>query len=236
MSETQQPAEKNNPSEGNLPDGSNGNPSIPSQDAADQNANSATPVPDGSEHSASNQSGAESAVPAAEISEYKDDFSFSIRSGLLPDNKRGIFVVLGDREEINQDCLSVIQKYGIEPFIIHPNTSWQDPRSVKDLLTQHPKTTFAFVLLTGDDFVYSRKDGKPATAKLKSEQEVVFILGYLLGAFGLQNVFILYKAQKSFLFPTSAQNANFVAYEKNGFWLQIFENRLKERGLLDTPK
>ncbi len=168
---------------------------------------------------------------ADEPSAFKDDFTFNKFNA---DNKRGIFVVLGDRDEINQDCLSTIRKYGIEPFVIYPLTSLLDTRSIRELIAQHPKTDFAFVVMTGDDFVYPREGGKPATAKLKASQEVVFLLGYLLGKFGIQNVFTVYRPQKSFVFPTGAQNLNFVAYEKNGFWTQIFENRLKERGLLDT--
>ncbi len=172
--------------------------------------------------------------PPESATGFKDDFSMELRSHLLPDHKRGVFVVLGDRDEINQDCLEVMKRFKITPFIIHPNKSLTDTRSLKERITQNPKTDFAFVILTGDDFVYSRKDGKPATAKLKAEQEVVFLLGYLIGKFGIQNVFALYKPQQSFVFPTGAQNLNFVAYEKNGFWLQIFENRLKELGFLDT--
>lgn len=173
--------------------------------------------------------------PSESPTGFKDDFSMELRSQLLPDHKHGIFVVLGDRDEINQDCLEAIKHYKITPFIIHPNKSLMDTHSLKERVAQHPKTDFAFVILSGDDFVYSRKDGKPATAKLKAGQEVVFLLGYLTGKFGMQNVFALYKPQASFVFPTSAQNLNFISYEKNGFWIQIFENRLKELGLLDTP-
>jgi len=172
--------------------------------------------------------------PSESSTGFKDDFSMELRSRLLPDHKRGVFVVLGDRDEINKDCLEVIKRYKITPFIIHPNKSLIDTHSLKECIAEHPKTDFAFVILTGDDFVYSRKNGKPATAKLKAEQEVVFLLGYLTGKFGMQNVFALYKPQASFVFPTGAQNLNFVAHEKNGFWIQIFENRLKELGLLDT--
>ncbi|MFP4473707.1 MAG: TIR domain-containing protein [Candidatus Omnitrophota bacterium] len=145
------------------------------------------------------------------------------RFGQAPSNK--IFVVLCEREEINKDCLSVIQQAGLQPVILYPDHSDQ---TIEQKFMTHPRVHFAFVILSGDDFVYDRVEGKPAEAVLCAKQPAVFHLGYLLGKFGRLNTFIVYREQRAYALPTVQHNAIFIPYEKNGRWVELFQDRLNK--------
>ena len=116
---------------------------------------------------------------------------------------------------------------GFDPVLIQNTT--RTPKSMDQNLADYTDVHFAVVLLSGDEFVYP-KDSKPAEARLRAGQDLVFKLGYLLGRLGKQKVFILYHEQKSFLLPTEFQHAIYTPCDKGGSWRQQLIKRLEQCG------
>ncbi len=56
------------------------------------------------------------------------------------------------------------------------------------------------VLLSPDDFVYGRNEA-PTKRKLKSQQDAVFELGFLVGTLGKANVLVFFRECEGFAIP-----------------------------------
>ena len=140
-------------------------------------------------------------------------FKDSIPNEIKVNNR--VFVIAGSKKEMNNACMEVLSKLGLEPILAHDQFNFSE--STDRRYIQYPDVKFAIVILSGDDFVYP-KNGKPADSWLRSRQDIVFELGNLIGKFGRQNVFSLYYEQKSFLLPTSLHNATYTPFDNAGHW------------------
>lgn len=143
------------------------------------------------------------------------------RTDVVP---REIFVVLCEREDINQDCIDVLQNHGTRSIVVNKP---EETRSIAEILNEHSRVRFALILLAGDNFIYDRNTGKPGEALLSAKPNNVFHLGYLLAKFGNQGTLAIYREQKSFRLPTGLQNAAFVPYQKGRAWEEILRSKLK---------
>ena len=138
-----------------------------------------------------------------------------------------VFVVQGDRETLYREILEFLLKLHVRPVYLHKEG--KSVESFEQIFHNHSAIKFAIVLLTSDDFVYS-KDRKPAEAKLRARQDVVFKFGYLMAKLGRPNVFVLYHEQTSFLLPTDFQDALYVADNNPRLWKNELISRLKKNG------
>lgn len=148
----------------------------------------------------------------------------------LPDRpEKKIFIVLSQRDEMNQDCIAAILKMGVGYVILNDPASSE---SITERLNTHPHIRFALVLLAGDDFIYDRLTGKPATAQLGPKPNVVFHLGYALAQFGHVGTLAIYREQRSFHLPTGQHHTIFVPYRKGGPWEEILKSKLQHINVL----
>ena len=161
------------------------------------------------------------AVPAASPKPPQD-----IRIDFKPKEQRSnqIFVVHGSHEDMKNHVVELLKKIGLNPVLSRDPTN--TAKAMEEKLGDPLQMDFAVVILSGDDFVYP-KNGKPAEAKLRATQITVFELGYLLGKFKRQNVFVLYHEQKSFLLPTGLNDVMYTPHDKTGHWRKELIQRLR---------
>jgi len=143
--------------------------------------------------------------------------------------QKKIFIVLSRRDEMNQDCIAAILKMGVGYIVLNDPASYE---SITERLNTHPRVRFALVLLSGDDFIYDRLTGKPATAQLGPKADVVFHLGYVLAQFGHIGTLAIYREQRSFHLPTGQHHTIFVPYRKGGSWEEILKSKLQHINVL----
>jgi|GEM_PF-4473733 len=157
------------------------------------------------------------------------DAAAEVTKGPAERPEKKIFIVLSQRDEMNQDCIAAILKMGVGYVVLNDPSSSE---SITERLNTHPHIQFALVLLSGDDFIYDRLTGKPATAQLGPKPNVVFHLGYTLAHFGHVGTLAIYREQRSFHLPTGQHHTIFVPYRKGGPWEEILESKLKHINVL----
>ncbi len=86
---------------------------------------------------------------------------------------RHIFVIHGSRESMEKDVIGILQKTDLTPILMHHRI--EAPKSIDTKFNEYPNVNFAVIILSGDEFVYPKK-GKPAEAKLRARQDIVFEL------------------------------------------------------------
>ena len=150
-----------------------------------------------------------------------EDFRIKLKPE-TPD--KHIFVVNGSNEEMTKNVVTLLKSFGLEPFL--SRDPFNAAKSMEEKLNKPAKFDFSIVILSADDFSYP-KNGKPGESKLRPAQNVVFEMGYLLGKFKRQNVFVLYYEQKSFLLPTGLNDVMYTPYDKPGHWRKDLIARLK---------
>jgi predicted nucleotide-binding protein len=121
-----------------------------------------------------------------------------------------IFVVHGSDNEMKLDVVQTLQKLNLDPIILHekPNGEW----TLIEKIAEYMHVSFAVVLLSPDDLVYSR-DKSPDEAKYKAKQNVVFELGYFLGRLGRQNMVAIYRKEKDFEIPSDYSGILWIEYQ-----------------------
>jgi predicted nucleotide-binding protein len=110
-------------------------------------------------------------------------------------NNFKIFVVHGHDTTAREQLELILHKLDIEPFVL-ANTGGNGLTIIEELereIGQEKKCErFGIVLLTPDDFGYSKEDGQ-AKIEPRARQNVVLEMGMLIAAFGRENVAILKK-------------------------------------------
>ncbi|GET29419.1 TIR domain-containing protein [Prolixibacter sp. SD074] len=104
-----------------------------------------------------------------------------------------IFIVHGHNNEIKLDVARTLEKLDLEPIILHekPNLG----RTLINKFTDYSNVDFAIVIISADDYGYSKKDGE-SNKKLRPRQNVVFELGYFIAKLGIEKVFPLIENEK----------------------------------------
>jgi predicted nucleotide-binding protein len=113
-----------------------------------------------------------------------------------PQVRKDVFVICQPETKISKLCTDYLSKQGLN--LIYLNDQKHTNQTLEQNCLTYPNVSFAVIILTGEEFVYS-KTKKPADAKLKAPQNLVFALGFFLAKFGRQNVFVLYQEQKKLL-------------------------------------
>jgi len=138
-----------------------------------------------------------------------------------------VFIVHGHDEAMKQGVARVIEKLGLQPIILHEQPS--QGRTVIEKLTDYADVSFAVVLLSPDDMAYTKKQ-LPSEATPRARQNVVFELGYFIGALGRNCVFPLYQEEKNFEMLSDYAGVVYVPYDKAGRWQFDLVKELKAHG------
>ncbi|MBI5686898.1 MAG: nucleotide-binding protein [Verrucomicrobia bacterium] len=138
-----------------------------------------------------------------------------------------VFVVHGHDEAMKQAVARTLEQLGLEPVILHeqPNKG----RTIIEKFTDSADVGFAVVLLSPDDFGYS-KDQPSGSAKPRARQNVVFELGFFIGKIGRSKVAALYREQAGFEKPSDVEGVAYTAFDLAGNWRFEIVRELKACG------
>lgn len=102
-----------------------------------------------------------------------------------------IFIVHGHDENFKNEVSEVLKKLKLEPVILHEQPD--QGRTIIEKFEDHSeKVGFAVILISPDDYGYSKKDGE-TWKKLRPRQNVIFELGYFSGKLGRKRVMTIVK-------------------------------------------
>jgi len=126
-----------------------------------------------------------------------------------------IFIVHGHDEEIKQAVARTVEKIDLKPIILHdqPNKG----RTIIEKFEDYADVNFAIVLLSPDDIAYI-KDKPPEDKEFRARQNVIFELGFFVGKLGREHVFILYREEHNFKFPSDYSGICYIPYDNKGHW------------------
>lgn len=147
------------------------------------------------------------------------DFQKKFGEPIKEDNveiSNNIFVVHGQDEEMKQAVARTLEKMNITPIILHEQPN--EGRTVIEKFTDYSDVSFAVVILSPDDFGYSKKQTHE-NAKLRARQNVIFELGFFIGKLGRNRVFILKKEEMDFEMPSDYNGVVYTSYDKSGKWI-----------------
>lgn len=126
--------------------------------------------------------------------------------------KGKVFVVHGHDQTSREQLELIVHKLGLDPFVLQ-NTGGAGLTIIEALEQEIGPTAadvkFGIVLLTPDDFGYSKSDGIDK-AQPRARQNVVLEMGMLLSSIGRKNVAILKKGHVDV--PSDAQGILYLGF------------------------
>lgn len=131
-----------------------------------------------------------------------------------------VFVVHGHNEAVNQEVARTIEKLGLEAVILKEQPS--SGQTIIEKFEQYAKdVNFAVILLTADDKI----DGED---KYRARQNVIFEMGYFMGALGRNHVMCLLQEQVEK--PGDIDGVVYILIDKSGLWKFSMVKELKVCG------
>ncbi len=128
--------------------------------------------------------------------------------------RRRVFVVSGADDDMKQDVTAALTKLLLVPVVLCEEPA--QGRKIVERFGDYGDVGFAVVLLSSDDFVYS-KDDAATKRKPKPRQEVVFELGFLLGKLGSGRVLGFFREAEGFV-PLEFDGVKLVAFDDRDSW------------------
>lgn len=126
--------------------------------------------------------------------------------------KGKVFVVHGHDQTSREQLELILHKLGLDPFVLQ-NTGGAGLTIIEALEQEigpnSAEVKFGIVLLTPDDFGYSKTDGSDK-AQPRARQNVVLEMGMLLSSIGRKNVAILKKGHVDV--PSDAQGILYLGF------------------------
>ncbi|MFJ2318164.1 TIR domain-containing protein [Glutamicibacter sp. NPDC087661] len=157
----------------------------------------------------------------------KDDQDSGAKATKEATSLNTVFIVHGhDHDAINQVHLLIRQTSDLNVIVLGDQAS--RGQTVIEKLERHlgDRSSFAVVLMTGDDLGRSRSntDEKP-----RARQNVIFELGYALAALGRGNVTALYEPGVEM--PSDFAGVVYIPFDENGMWKQSLIREFRGAGL-----
>lgn len=140
-----------------------------------------------------------------------------------------IFIVHGHNSEMKETVARVVNRIGFEEIILHEQAT-KGMTVIEKFKAYSDKAQYAIVLLSADDFAYS-KMVDPSQAKLRPRQNVVFELGYFVGKLGRERVFCLYETLANFELHSDFAGVVIEEFDAKGAWKRALGNELEALGV-----
>lgn len=136
-----------------------------------------------------------------------------------------VFIVHGHDQEMKEAVARVISKLKLEPIILHEQAD--ENKTIIEKFEKHSNVDFAVILLSPDDFAY--KSGKsPVEGKYRARQNVILELGFFLAKLDRKGVFILYRENNNFEFPSDYLGVLYTPYDNYGNWKNKMADEMKK--------
>jgi predicted nucleotide-binding protein len=132
--------------------------------------------------------------------------------------KRRVLIVSGTDDTMKQALTKALGKLLLVPIVLCEEPG-HGRKIVERYTADYADVGLAVVLLSPDDYVYSKTD-QPTKRKLKPRQDVIFELGYLLGKMGNDRVLVLYRESEKgeFEVNTDFQGINTSPFDALDSW------------------
>ena len=131
-----------------------------------------------------------------------------------------IFIVHGHDGELKEKVARTLTLLGLEPIILHEQAD--GGRTIIEKFEEYAKdVNFAVILLTADDKI-------EGTESFRARQNVVFEMGYFMGALGRDHVMCL--VQENVETPGDIDGVVYTNIDKNGIWKYSLVKELKTCG------
>lgn len=131
-----------------------------------------------------------------------------------------VFIVHGHAEAVNQEVARTIEKLGLEAIILR-----EQPNSGKTIIEKFEEyakdVNFAVILLTADDKI-------EGVETFRARQNVIFEMGYFMGALGRHNVMCM--LQENVEKPGDIDGVVYTMIDKAGVWKYSLVKELKACG------
>lgn len=131
-----------------------------------------------------------------------------------------IFVVHGHADDVSQEVARTIEKLGLEAIVLReqPNTG----KTIIEKFEEYAKdVNFAVILLTADDKI-------EGVDQFRARQNVVFEMGYFMGALGRNHVMCM--LQENVEKPGDIDGVVYTQIDKVGIWKYSLVKELKACG------
>lgn len=138
-----------------------------------------------------------------------------------------VFIVHGHDEAARESVARFVANLGLEPVILHETASGGS-RTIIEKIEGQRDVGYAIVLLTPDDAGGS-KESVSDKWQPRARQNVVFELGFFIGALGREKVSSLYKSGVEL--PTDYAGIVYIPLDDNEGWQMKLARELKTAGL-----
>lgn len=126
-------------------------------------------------------------------------------------NNKRIFIVHGHDDMSKKELKLILREWGLIPVVSGEEPA-QGKTIIENLLSHIESCMYGIILLTPDDFGYSKKDGTEQV-KPRARQNVVLEMGIVLGILGRSRVIVLRKAEVED--PTDINGLIYKAYRES---------------------
>ncbi len=124
-------------------------------------------------------------------------------------NKK-VFIVHGKDEAAKKQLLTLLSKWGLEPYILEEMPGQSD--TIIEMLENYiPQANYGIVLATPDDIGY--RCGEEYEKKFRARQNVILELGILIGKLNRKKVAILIKKTNDFELPSDISGIRYLSYQ-----------------------
>lgn len=135
-------------------------------------------------------------------------------------NMDQVFVVHGHNEGINQEVARTIERLGLEAIILREQTN-SSQTIIEKFESYARKVGFAVILLTADDKIEGETN-------FRARQNVIFEMGYFMGALGRSHVFCI--LQEKVEKPGDIDGVIYTPFDQAGAWKISLIKELRECG------
>ncbi len=138
-----------------------------------------------------------------------------------------VFIVHGHNDAMKEATARTIEKLGLKAIVLHEKANAGD--TIIEKFTKHSDVGFAIVLLSADDYGYSKIENE-AKPKLRARQNVIFELGFFYGKLGRKRVVAIFEQNKDFEKPSDIDGVIYIPYNSDGKWKFDLARELLEIG------
>lgn len=139
-------------------------------------------------------------------------------------DKNKVFIVHGRDNEAKQEVARFIEKIGLEPIILHEQSS--GGMTIIEKIEKYTDVGFGIVLYTPCDKGYEKDSAD--TIKSRARQNVVFEHGFLIAKLGRNNVCALVKDDIEK--PNDISGIVYISFDSNGGWKVPLAKEMKSSG------
>lgn len=127
------------------------------------------------------------------------------------DKNKKVFIVHGHDENSLNELQVILYKFGLNP-VVNKERASQGKTLIESLIDDMRECVFGIVLLTPDDYGYSKKQGEDGKQP-RARQNVLLEMGMLIGLLGRNKIAVLRKGEIEN--PTDISGVIYKSYNTN---------------------